>query len=54
MILKWLVTAFIVYAVVKWIIRPKQIGTSQRNSKKINRQESNPKEGEYIDYEEVE
>lgn len=53
MILKWLITGFIVYMVVRWIVKPNRLGTSQKERRKVKQQEANPKEGEYIDYEEV-
>jgi len=52
MILKWLVTASIVFFVYRWFIQPKMVGTSQKEKRKVEDQEDSTK-GEYIDYEEV-
>jgi len=51
MILKWLITGFIVITVYRWFIKPQMVGTSQKKQSKVDNDNSD--EGEYIDYEEV-
>ncbi len=46
MILKWLITGFIVFSIYRFFIKPKMVPPPQTNNE--------PLEGEFIDYEEVE
>ncbi|MEM8527211.1 MAG: hypothetical protein AAGG68_21400 [Bacteroidota bacterium] len=52
MIIKWLLTASIVFFVYRWFIQPKMVGTSKKEQRKVDDRDDSV-EGEYIDYEEV-
>lgn len=52
MIIKWLVTASIIFFMYRWFIQPKMVDTSQKENRKVD-DRSDSVEGEYIDYEEV-
>ena len=54
MILKWLVTAVIVYFVYRRFIQPRQQVDASARQRHVPPQQKRDQDGEYIDYEEVE
>lgn len=52
--LKWLLTAAIVYFVYRRFIQPRRQVNAGARQRRMSAQEEDTEDGEYIDYEEVE